>query len=86
MIVALSTSGNSRNAVLGVEAAKEIGCTVIGMTGGTGGRLRDMCDVCLNVSQGKNSCRIQETHIFAIHSMVDLMDRFFLEEAPGVGE
>jgi hypothetical protein len=53
---------------------------VISMTGGTGGKLREISDVNLNVELGKNSSRIQETHIFIVHSLVDLMDRFFLKE------
>jgi D-sedoheptulose 7-phosphate isomerase len=64
----------------GLEAAKKLGCKTIGLTGGSGGKLKQQTDLCLNASQGKNSSRIQETHIFAVHSMVDLLDRFFLEE------
>jgi D-sedoheptulose 7-phosphate isomerase len=78
-ILAISTSGNSKNCVLAVEEAKRIGATVITMTGGSGGKLKAMGDVSINVSLGKNSSRIQESHIFAVHSLVDLLDRFFLE-------
>jgi D-sedoheptulose 7-phosphate isomerase len=80
VVIAISTSGNSKNVVLAVEAARQVGTQVISLTGGSGGRLRDMGHVSLNVAQGRNSSRIQETHIFAIHSMVDLLDRFFLSE------
>ncbi len=80
VVIAISTSGNSKNVVLAVEEAKKIGCTIIGMTGGTGGKLKDMCDILLNAAQGKNSSRIQETHIFAVHSLVDLLDRYFLDK------
>jgi D-sedoheptulose 7-phosphate isomerase len=80
VVIAISTSGNSRNVVLAVEAARPIGCKVVALTGGAGGKLRELADLALNVSGGKNSSRIQETHIFAIHSMVDLLDRFFLAE------
>ncbi len=77
--IAISTSGNSRNVLLAAEEAKKLGCILIGLTGGSGGRLKDLSDIWLNASRGQNSSRIQETHIFAIHSMVDLLDRFFLE-------
>jgi D-sedoheptulose 7-phosphate isomerase len=77
-VVAISTSGNSRNVLLAVEEARRLGVSVIGLTGGSGGALRGRSDVSLNVRLGPNSSRTQETHIFAIHSMVDLMDRFFL--------
>jgi D-sedoheptulose 7-phosphate isomerase len=79
VILAISTSGNSENVLLAVESAKQIGAKVIALTGGTGGKLKAMADVCINVSLGKNSSRIQESHIFACHSLVDLLDRFFLE-------
>ena len=61
-----------------VEAAKAKGMVTISMTGGTGGVLKDFCDLNLNVELGKNSSRIQETHIFIVHSLVDVMDRYFL--------
>jgi D-sedoheptulose 7-phosphate isomerase len=79
VILAISTSGNSKNVILAVEAAKKIGSTVICLTGGNGGKLKAMGDISINVSAGKNSSRIQESHIFAFHSLVDLLDRFFLE-------
>jgi D-sedoheptulose 7-phosphate isomerase len=79
VVLAISTSGNSKNVVAAVEAARGMGCKVIGLTGGDGGKIKTMCDIWLNASKGKNSSRIQETHIFAIHSMVDLLDRFFLD-------
>ncbi len=78
VIIAISTSGNSKNVLLAVEVARQLGCFVIGLTGGSGGKLKGLSDIPLVVSLGKNSSRIQETHIFAVHSMVDLLDRFFL--------
>lgn len=81
LLIAISTSGNSKNVVSAVEEARKIGCRVIALTGGTGGKLKGLCDVWLNASLGKNSSRIQETHIFAIHSLVDLRDRFFSGDA-----
>jgi D-sedoheptulose 7-phosphate isomerase len=78
VLLAISTSGNSKNVIKAVEAAKTKGITTISMTGGSGGKLKDFCDLNLNVELGKNSSRIQETHIFIVHSLVDVMDRFFL--------
>lgn len=83
VVVAISTSGTSRNVIAGVQAARRIGATVIGMTGGSGGRLKGACDLLLSASAGANSCRIQETHIFAIHAMIDLLDRYFLDRSDG---
>jgi D-sedoheptulose 7-phosphate isomerase len=78
VVLAISTSGNSKNVMLAVEVAKARGCKVIGLTGGSGGKLKEVADIALVAELGKNSSRIQETHIFAVHSMVDLCDRFFL--------
>lgn len=80
VVVAISTSGNSGNVIAAVMEAKKMGCHVIGLTGGAGGELRALSDVFLNASLGNNSSRIQETHIFALHSLVDLLDRFFLDD------
>ncbi len=78
VLLAISTSGNSKNVIKAVEAAKAKEIGTISITGGSGGRLKDLCDLNLNVELGKNSSRIQETHIFIVHSLVDVMDRFFL--------
>ncbi len=78
VLLAISTSGNSKNVIKAVEAAKAKGIATISVTGGSGGALKSLCDLNLNVELGKNSSRIQETHIFIFHSIVDVMDRFFL--------
>jgi len=78
VLLAISTSGNSKNVIKAVDAAKLKGMVTISITGGSGGKLKEHCDLNLNVELGKNSSRIQETHIFIVHSLVDVMDRFFL--------
>lgn len=80
VLLAISTSGNSKNVLLAVDEAKKRGAIVIGLAGGSGGKLRETSDLFLCASKGKNSSRIQESHIFAVHSMVDLLDRFFLRD------
>ncbi len=80
VLLAISTSGNSPNVLRAIESARRKKMGVIGLTGGTGGKMKALCDLSLIAELGKNSSRIQETHIFAVHSMVDLMDRFFLAE------
>ncbi len=81
VVVAISTSGNSPNVLEAVREARKKGCLSIAMTGGVGGKLKQECDLVLNVELGKNSCRIQEAHGFAIHCLVDILDRFFLPGA-----
>lgn len=78
ILLAISTSGRSPNVIHAIQEARKRGCFIITLTGGSGGLLKELSDICLNVSLGKNSSRIQETHLFVIHSLVDLLDRFFL--------
>ncbi len=78
LAIAISTSGNSKNAVRAIESAKKIGMKTLSFTGGAGGKLKEMTDINLNVALGKHSSMIQETHITIVHLLVDLMDRFFL--------
>lgn len=49
LVVAISTSGNSPNVLRAVEIARAAGARVIGLTGATGGGLRDRVDVCIHV-------------------------------------
>jgi phosphoheptose isomerase len=79
VLLAISTSGNSKNVMKAVQAAKQMDIKVVSMTGGTGGALKAVSDINLNVEAGKNSSRIQETHIFIVHSLVDVMDRYFFD-------
>ncbi len=78
ILVAISTSGNSKNVVKAVDEAKQRGCVVVSFTGGAGGKLKELSDYNFNVALGDNSCVIQETHITLIHLLVDVMDRFYL--------
>lgn len=73
VVIGLTTSGNSANVVLGIETAKEIGATTIGMTGGTGGKLAALCDYNL-IMPSNDTPRIQEAHIFIGHSLCDLLE------------
>jgi D-sedoheptulose 7-phosphate isomerase len=80
VVLAISTSGNSPNVLAAVQVAKARGCRVISLTGGSGGKLHAAADLRLNAALGPNSSRIQETHSFAIHTLVDLLDRYFLDQ------
>lgn len=73
VLVGLTTSGNSPNVVVAIEKAKEMGAVTIGMTGGTGGKLSDMCDVCLIVPSNVTA-RIQEAHILVGHIVCEIID------------
>ncbi len=78
-VIAISTSGNSKNVLVAVEYCMAMKSFVLGITGGSGGKLKNMASMNLNVGEAHNSSRIQETHIFIVHSLVDCLDRFFLK-------
>ena len=66
VLVAISASGNSPNIIAAVEAAKQIGVTVLGLTGFTGGKLSKMADVSLVVpSDGYGP--VEDVHIILDH-------------------
>jgi D-sedoheptulose 7-phosphate isomerase len=73
VLVALSTSGNSANVLQGVEAGRTKGGFVVGLTGETGGKVRDKVDLLLNVPS-RNAQRIQEAHITIGHIVCALIE------------
>lgn len=73
VVIGLSTSGNSPNVVRGIETAKQIGATTVGMTGGSGGKLTALCDFNL-IMPSSDTPRIQEAHIFIGHVLCELAE------------
>ncbi|AXK39036.1 D-sedoheptulose-7-phosphate isomerase [Crenobacter cavernae] len=67
-LVGISTSGNSRNVILAVEAAKDMGIHTIGLLGRDGGKLATLCD-CSIVVPSDVTARIQEAHILIGHTL-----------------
>ena len=65
-LVAISTSGNSKNVIKAVESAKKKKINTIGLLGKNGGKLKDIVDVPVVIPHS-NTARIQEAHIFIIH-------------------
>ncbi len=73
VLLAISTSGNSRNLLCAIEAAHKGGVKVVGLTGESGGLMRTMCDLCLCVPS-KSTPRIQEMHILMGHTICELVE------------
>lgn len=73
VLVGLSTSGNSGNVVAALEMAKTMGAVTVGMTGGTGGKLIEICDACITVPSSITA-RIQEAHILVGHMICEMID------------
>ena len=66
VVVGLSTSGNSPNILRGLEAANAIGAVTIGLTGRSGGGMKDLCDICVRIPSDVTA-RIQEAHLLVEH-------------------
>ncbi|MDP4663285.1 MAG: D-sedoheptulose 7-phosphate isomerase [Salibacteraceae bacterium] len=73
VLVGISTSGNSKNVVLALEEAKSRGMITIGMTGDGGGKMKNVCDILLNVPSN-DTPRIQECHILLGHIICQLTE------------
>jgi D-sedoheptulose 7-phosphate isomerase len=73
VLVGISTSGNSKNVVLALEEARSRGMITIGMTGDGGGKMKDVCDILLNVPSN-DTPRIQECHILLGHIICQLTE------------
>ena len=73
--IAISTSGNSPNVLAAIEVCKTLNISTIGLTGGSGGKMIGKVDYMLRVAEGKNSPRIQETHILVGHVICDIVDQ-----------
>jgi D-sedoheptulose 7-phosphate isomerase len=71
--IAISTSGNSPNVLKGLDAARELGLTTVGWTGGKGGKLSGMVEY-LFVVPSTVTARIQECHITLGHVLCELIE------------
>lgn len=79
--VAISTSGNSKNVLLAARAARELGLSVIGLTGRGGGKLKPLCDYCIQVPSD-STARIQEAHIAVIQIWCGILEDELFPQAP----
>lgn len=79
--VAISTSGNSKNVLKAAAAAREMGLTVIGLTGRSGGALKDLCDHCVRVPSD-STARIQEAHITVIQIWCGILEDELFPNSP----
>ena len=75
VLVAISTSGNSKNVIEAVHAAKAKGMKVIALTGKDGGQLKNHCDIEIRAPHAEFADSAQEIHIKVIHSLI-----LFVEE------
>ena len=75
VLVAISGSGNSHNVIHAVEYAKEHGCKIIGLTGFSGGKLRELSDISLHAPV--NSMQVTEDiHMIFDHLMMSIFYKY----------
>lgn len=74
VLIGISTSGNSKNVVKAIEAAKNIGMVTVGFTGEKGGKMKDLCHYLINVPSD-DTPRIQESHILVGHIICELVEK-----------
>ena len=78
-LLAISTSGNSKNVILATEIAKQKNLKIIGLLGKDGGELKSLVDYPI-VVDSKITDRIQEVHIKIIHLMIEGIERDLFPE------
>jgi D-sedoheptulose 7-phosphate isomerase len=81
ILLGISTSGNSKNVVKAIEAAKKMGIKIIALTGNGGGKIASLLDkddihLC---APSTRTARIQETHLVLLHSLCDGVDHLLLD-------
>lgn len=78
-LLAISTSGNSKNVIAATKMAKEKDATTIGLLGKDGGQMRDLVNISIVVPSAITD-RIQEVHIKIIHMMIEGIERKIFPE------
>ena len=73
VLIGLSTSGNSRNIINALNTAEEKNLFTIGFTGASGGEMKNVCQILLNVPSD-DTPRIQESHIMIGHIICQLVE------------
>jgi len=76
VLIAISTSGNSKNVFGAVKVAKALGIKVIGLTGNTGGKLKEFSDISICAPETE-TFKIQELHLSIYHNLFAAVEDFF---------
>jgi len=74
ILIAISTSGNSENVIRAIETANKMGMITIGLTGKTGGKMKNLCHYLIKVPSD-DTPRIQEVHILIGHIICEIVEK-----------
>ncbi|MBF0182884.1 MAG: D-sedoheptulose 7-phosphate isomerase [Magnetococcales bacterium] len=80
LLLAISTSGNSPNILHAIATARRMGITVVGLTGSSGGKMADLCHLCLRIPATVTP-RIQESHLLVGHLLCAYVERGMFQPA-----
>ncbi len=75
LLLAISTSGNSKNVLNAIDTARSKKMKTIGLTGNDGGMMSSLCDIEIRVPYTGYSDRIQEIHIKILHLLIEYLER-----------
>ena len=78
ILIGISTSGNSKNVFAAVKVAKALGIKVIGLTGNTGGKLKEHSDIAICVPENE-TFKIQELHLPVYHYLCAAVEEHFFK-------
>ncbi len=79
VLLAITTSGNSKNIIYAVDAAKKKNMKIIALTGNDGGVIADKVDLEIRVPYRGYADRIQEIHIKVIHVLIGQVEKLIME-------
>lgn len=74
-LLAISTSGGSRNVLAAAQVARELGLRTIALTGRAGTPLVELAEIAIVTPGGRYADRVQELHIKVIHILIELVER-----------
>jgi D-sedoheptulose 7-phosphate isomerase len=80
VLLAISTSGSSKNILLAAQEAHRIGAKVIALTGKPDSALEKAADISICTPAGRYADRVQELHIKVIHILIELVERKLFPE------
>lgn len=78
LLIAISTSGNSKNVLNAVKVAKALGVKVVALTGGTGGELKELADATI-CAPATETYKIQEYHLPIYHYLCAKVEKEFFD-------
>lgn len=74
VLIGISTSGNSKNVMRVVQCARAMGIHAISFTGGTGGSLKEISDINVNIDSDYTPF-IQSGHGIALHALCEIVEK-----------